>query len=284
MQRLSPKEKDLGAGFRVRRTLPQIDRRMVGPFIFWDHMGPVPLKRGDELQVRAHPHIGLATITYLFSGEIMHRDTLGNEQAIRPGEVNWMTAGRGIAHSERSQSSDDKHLEAIQVWVALPVEHEDVAPNFYHIKESELPLITCGDCEFRLIAGKALDHESPVPVYSELFYLYSNINKGSTIRFKVPVGQEGAIYVASGTLKNQDGKKLSAEMEIYASEEVMEYTATETSDVMIFGGVPFPEKRYVWWNFVSSNKDKIEAAKLAWIRNEFGNVVNEKEWIPLPEN
>lgn len=284
MKRLAPKEKDLGSGFVVRRTLPQVNQKMVGPFIFWDHMGPVQMKRGDELQVRAHPHIGLATITYLFSCEIMHRDSLGNEQPIRPGEVNWMTAGRGIVHSERSQKTEDRTLEAIQVWVALPVEHEEIDPDFYHIKESELPLINCGECEFRLIAGRALDHESPVPVHSELFYLYSSVKKGAKIRFKLPDGHQGVIYVANGALKDSDGKKLSAEMDIYESGEQMEYIASETSDVMILGGIPFAEKRYVWWNFVSSDKEKIEAAKLKWIRNEFGDVINEKEWIPLPEN
>lgn len=283
MFRLTPNEKDLGEGFRVRRTLPQIKRRMVGPFIFWDHMGPVNLVRGDELQVRSHPHIGLATITYLFSGEILHRDSLGNEQPIRPGEVNWMTAGEGIAHSERSQKNGGSVLEGIQVWVALPLESEDVAPNFFHIKEPKLPLISCGDVDFRLIAGKALDHESPVPVYSDLFYLATTVKAGSKLRFQVPVGQEGAIYVANGKLAGPDGALESA-MEIYEPGELMEYEALEDSQVMIFGGAPFPEKRHVWWNFVSSDKEKIEAAKKRWTAREFAEVIHETEWIPLPEN
>lgn len=283
MFKLEPKEKDLGEGFRVRRTLPQIKRRMVGPFIFWDHMGPVALKSGDELAVRAHPHIGLATITYLFSGEIMHRDSLGNELSIRPGEVNWMTAGEGIVHSERSFKGDWEHLEGIQVWVALPKDSEDCAPNFYHIKESELPVIECGDVKFTLIAGKALENESPVPVYSPLFYLNSKVSKGSKLRFQVPMGQEGAIYVAQGRLGGTAGE-LSGAMEIYEGNEIMEYHAIEDSVVMIFGGEAFPEGRHVWWNFVSSEKEKIEAAKIRWNEQKFAPVINEDEWIPLPQS
>lgn len=283
MFRLDPKEKDLGEGFKVRRTLPQVKRRMVGPFIFWDHMGPVELKSGDELTVRAHPHIGLATITYLFSGEIMHRDSLGNELSIRPGEVNWMTAGKGIVHSERSFKGDWETLEGIQVWVALPRDSEDCAPNFYHIKENELPVIECGDVKFTLIAGKALDRESPVPVYSPLFYLSSKVSKGSKLRFQVPMGQEGAIYVAHGRLSGAAGE-LSGAMEIYESSEIMEYHALEDSIVMILGGEAFSEARHMWWNFVSSDKEKIEAAKIRWNEQKFDPVINEDEWIALPQS
>lgn len=285
MKRLTPREKDLGPGFMVRRTLPQRGQRMVGPFIFWDHMGPVVMKNGDELQVRAHPHIGLATVTYLFSGEIMHRDSLGNEQLIRPGEVNWMTAGKGIAHSERSQKTEDKTLEGVQVWVALPVQFEQTAPNFYHIKESELPNIVSGECQFRLIAGEALGTKSPVPVYSKLFYLHSKLRKGQKLEFTVPEGQQGAIYCARGAIKcNESSSKLMAEMDVYESGETMNYVAATEADVMILGGETFPEKRFIWWNLVASNKDLIEEAKVRWVRNEFGSVINETEWIPLPEN
>lgn len=281
---IEPKPKDLGDEFVVRRALPEVKKRSVGPFVFWDHMGPFTLGPGKELKVRAHPHIGLATITYLFSGEIMHRDSLGNEQPIRPGEVNWMTAGRGISHSERSPYKNKTEiLEGIQLWVALPKEHEDIDPNFSHFKEKDLPLIAVNKHSLRLIAGQALSEKSKVPVYSDLFYFKGDGLADSLFKFNLKPNHEAALYVLHGEIEieGQIFKrydlivfKLGAKV-IFKSKSVCEY--------MFFGGEVFPEKRHMWWNFVSTSKDKIEDAKKNWLENNFGKVINEDEHTPLPE-
>ncbi|MCR9205253.1 MAG: pirin family protein, partial [Halobacteriovoraceae bacterium] len=196
-----PKESDLGDNFVVRRSLPRAEKRLIGPFIFWDHMGPVVLEGEKEMKVRAHPHIGLATITYLFSGEILHRDSLNNEQYIRPGEVNWMTAGKGIVHSERAKYDQAQELEGIQLWIALPKEHEEVEPRFDHYKEKDLPIIDKDEFSMRLIAGKGMSLESPVPVYSDLFYYSGNFKEDGVLSYPLEENQEAAIYVISGEIE-----------------------------------------------------------------------------------
>ena len=281
---ITPKDKDLGDDFIVRRSRPQIKKRMVGPFIFWDHMGPVTLSETNKMKVRAHPHIGLATITYLFSGEIMHRDSLGNEQVIRPGEVNWMTAGSGIVHSERSPEGIKlSTLEGIQLWLALPKEHEKVSPSFIHQKEKDLPLITNSGTTLRLIAGKALDEVSPIPTYSDLFYLSGNSKKDSIFSFDLNQDQEGAIYIISGKVKIEDQEFVRFDMICFKQGTAINFKALEDVSFMIFGGTPFSEGRKMWWNFVASTDELIEQAKLNWKNDKFDKVINEDEYIPLPK-
>lgn len=282
---IQPKSKDLGDDFVVRRSLPDLHKRSVGPFIFWDHMGPVEINQNREMKVRAHPHIGLATITYLFSGEIIHRDSLNNIQAIKPGEVNWMTAGKGIVHSERApQRQNSITLEGIQLWVALPVENEDVEPSFHHFKESSLPLIKMENLELRLIAGSALNQTSDVPVYSDLFYFNVKSRNQSKFKFTLKPEQEAALYVIKGDVTLNDETYSRYSMIVFKPGSYLEIDVSLNAEFMFFGGTPFPEKRFMWWNFVSSSQEKIEVAKKNWTGQTFGQVIDETEYIPLPEN
>ena len=279
-----PKEKDLGDNFAVRRSLPDAKKRMVGPFIFWDHMGPVTLRDEQEMKVRVHPHIGLATITYLFSGEILHRDSLGNELVIKPGEVNWMTAGKGITHSERSfPQTPAVELEGIQLWVALPKEHEDVEPNFTHIKKDQLPLIKKEGIELTLIAGEFKDKKSPVPVYSDLFYLTGSIKEQTSYSFKTESKHEAALYVTQGEIEVEGEVYERFSLVVFNKGALVSFKAKSDAKFMLLGGEVFPEKRNIYWNFVSSSKEKIEQAKLYWENGRFPNVPNETEFIHLPE-
>lgn len=281
---INGKAKDLGDNFIVRRTLPTIKKRMVGPFVFWDHMGPTEVTPEKEMVVRAHPHIGLSTITYLFAGEIMHRDSLQNKVAIRPGEVNWMTAGSGISHSERVKAIDAPiPLEGIQLWVALPKEHEDVDASFVHVKENDLPIIDHQDFQLRLIAGEALGEKSPLPVFSKMYYLNGKSSKAGSMSFPVENKEEVALYVISGniTIGNESHEKYT--MIVMKPGEDLELSSDGPCEFMILGGETFPEERHVWWNFVSSDKEKIEKAKKRWLDDDFGSVIDEKERIPLPD-
>lgn len=281
-----PKKTDLGDNFVVRRSLPDRRKRMVGPFIFWDHMGPVTLVNEREMTVRAHPHIGLATITWLFSGEIMHRDSLGNEQVIKPGEVNWMTAGSGIVHSERAKSSNDieMELEGIQLWLALPKEFEDVEASFYHCKQEDVPILSQEGFKLRLIAGKTLGVESPVPVYSDLFYINGEGEKDRNFHFKLEEDHEGAIYIVEGKVQVEDKIFEKHSLVIFKKNSVIDFKALTEVKFMCFGGKVFPEKRFIWWNFVSSDSQKIEIAKKNWSEGKFPAVINETEFIPLPKD
>lgn len=281
---IQAKPSDLGDNFVVRRSLPHKTKRMVGPFIFWDHMGPVILEGQREMVVRSHPHIGLATITWLFSGEILHRDSLGNEQPIRPGEVNWMTAGKGIVHSERAYpKSAPTLLEGIQLWLALPIEHEDVEPSFFHCKASDLHAKSESGMHLTIIAGSALGMNSPVPVYSDLFYLSCDSSENSEFQMKLQESHEGAIYVANGEVEVENITYGPYSLIIFKKDSEISFKAKKQSKIMIFGGEVFPEKRYIWWNFVSTNKEKIENAKKNWKEGNFPKVINESETIPLPE-
>lgn len=282
---ISSKVKDIGDNFIVRRSLPQANKRMVGPFIFWDHMGPVILENGKEMKVRSHPHIGLATITYLFSGEILHRDSLQNEQYIKPGEVNWMTAGSGIVHSERAFSKEEKVvLEGIQLWVALPREHEDIAPSFVHMKEKELPMIEQDGFKLRLIAGEAFKQKSPIPVYSDLFYLSGHANKDCPFEYKLKENAEGAVYIVDGKVRIDGNTYERFNLITFKKGSRISFDVIEDVQFMLFGGEVFPEKRHIWWNFVSSDKARIEQAKQDWTEGKFDSVINETEMIPLPES
>lgn len=279
-----PKESDLGDNFVVRRSLPRAQKRLVGPFIFWDHMGPVVLQGSKAMKVRAHPHIGLSTITYLFSGQILHRDSLGNEQYIRPGEVNWMTAGKGIVHSERANFDEPTTLEGIQLWIALPKESEDVEPSFVHHKEKDLPLISHGPASLRLIAGKALENKSPVPVYSDLFYFSGEFKEDGEFHFPLGEDQEAGVYVVEGDFEGEGKTFERFTMITFKKGSEVKLRAKRGARFMFFGGEVFPEGRTIWWNFVSSDPKKIEKAKDDWKNNRYDPVINEDEFIPLPEN
>jgi hypothetical protein len=278
-----PKAKDLGDDFHVRRSLPDINKKMVGPFVFWDHMGPVKIYDDKQMKVRAHPHIGLATITWLFSGEIIHRDSLGNEQAIRPGEVNWMTAGKGIVHSERTAAKAEMQLEGIQLWLALPKEFEEVEPSFYHCKEEDVPYIKHNGIDLRLVAGEGLGHKSPVPVYSDLFYFNGEGAAGKSFHYDLSAEQEGAVYVVGGSVEIDSKEYHKFSFIAFKKAAAIDFNIITDARFMVFGGEVFPEKRHLWWNFVATSAAKIEAAKQRWLADEFGSVINEDEYIPLPD-
>ncbi|MBF3378148.1 pirin family protein [Leptospira borgpetersenii] len=284
MKIISAVIKELGDNFRVRRILPSIEARHVGPFVFVDHMGPVPIQTGKELTVRSHPHIGLATITYLYDGVILHRDSIGSEMPIRPYEVNWMTAGSGIAHSERSQlDSQYSILEGIQTWVALPKESEEVSAEFFHLDQKDIPVIEGESWELRLIAGEFLGKRSPVKVYSSLFYADLNVEPGAKGEWNIPGDQESALYVARGSLEIRDQKIQVGQMAVFNSGETISFSSTQGGRSILLGGVPFPEPRHLWWNFVSTSLERIEKAKLEWKEERFPKVLGETERIPLPE-
>ncbi len=279
---IEPRVSDLGEGFLVKRALPFSKKRMVGPFIFLDHMGPAIFTKEKPLLVRSHPHIGLSTLTYLFKGEMLHRDSLGNELVIRPGEVNWMTAGRGIAHSERSFfSSDPMHLEGIQLWIALPKESEEISPSFIHVSEDQLPKIPVGNSEMKLIAGSAFNESSPVPVYSPLFYLGGTIAAGDRFELDVSANAEGAVYISQGEIEVEETLYRSGQMICFTPGHKISFKS-QGCQVVVLGGEIFPEKRFIFWNFVSSSQERIEVAKLDWQKQKFGQVINETDFIPLP--
>jgi redox-sensitive bicupin YhaK (pirin superfamily) len=281
---IEQRRRDLG-GFEVGRVLPSAQRRMVGPFVFFDHMGPVQFPAGipRSVDVRPHPHIGLSTVTYLLEGEVMHRDSLASEQAIRPGEVNWMTAGRGITHSERferARAQGDK-LHGIQAWVALPREQEETEPVFAHHPAAELPTYESDGLWARLIAGEAFGAKTPVKTHSPLFYVHWRLDAGA--RAQLPAEYpERAAYVIDGSIE-VDGRRFGkGQMLMFAPGKPVPILACEAAIVMLLGGEPIGE-RFVEWNFVSSSKDRIEQAKADWRtgRMKLPDLDNQ-EFIPLP--
>lgn len=274
--------RDLG-GFSVRRVLPASRRRMVGPFIFFDHMGPADFPAGEGIQVRPHPHIGLATITWLFEGEIMHRDSLGFEQLIRPGEVNLMTAGRGIAHSERAGDDFDKQsrLHGIQSWLALPDGQEEIEPAFEHITADRLPRIEHNGVRGRIIMGEAFGETSPVRTYSPTVYLELEFGAGAGI--EIPAGHdELAAYAAVGSVRIDGDEYSEGTLAVAGRGRGLAIEALRDSRVMVIGGAALGE-RHIWWNFVSSRPERIEAAKADWREGRFDRVKGDDEFIPLPE-
>ncbi len=284
-----PRTTDLGDGFTVRRALPAPQRRLVGPFVFFDQMGPALLRAGAGLDVRPHPHIGLATVTYLFDGEILHRDSLGSVQPIRPGELNWMTAGRGIVHSERTPPAQRQRggsVFGIQAWVALPKVHEEIEPAFFHHGAEALPLLADSGYRARLITGSLGGVRAPVEVYSEMFYVDLALQPGG--RFNVPAEHaERAAYVVAGRI----GIDASAD-EVFDTERLIVFARGAEiviealggpARVMLFGGEPLDGPRHLWWNFVSSSNERIEQAKADWKAGRFEAVPGETEFIPLPE-
>ena len=282
------RQRDLVDGFKVRRALPSSRRRMVGPFIFLDQMGPEVLRGGRGLDVAPHPHIGLATVTYLFEGELLHRDGLGTIQVIKPGEVNWMTAGSGIAHSERTplEMRQGSTLFGIQSWVALPSRDEEVGPAFAHHSGDELPIEEGEGKRVRLIAGSLYGMRSPVQTLSEMFYADITLLPGA--RLPVPVEhEERAAYVVEGSLRLlPDGGTFEAgQLLVFKPRaEIMLESESPSTRLMLLGGEPLDGPRQIWWNFVSSSQERIEQAKQDWREGRFAPVPEETEFIPLPES
>jgi len=279
-----PRTRDLGDGFEVRRALPDAKKRMVGPFVFFDQMGPVALARGNGLDVRPHPHIGLATVTYLFEGEILHRDSLGSVQPIRPGDVNWMTAGRGIVHSERTPAHlrpAGARLSGIQTWVGLPAADEEMEPGFLHVGAAELPLLEEPGARIRLILGDWDGEESPVPLRSATLYADARLDAGASVTLPAHYAERAA-YVVQGVIKH-DGKRHDAgQMLVFRALADADITAQAHARVLLFGGEPIGE-RFIWWNFVASRKQRIAQAADDWKAGRFAAIPGETEFIPLPE-
>ena len=279
---LRPRERDLGE-FTVRRVLPAARRRAVGPFVFFDHMGPAVFPPGKGIAVRPHPHIGIATITYLFEGQIMHRDSLGVTQAIEAGAVNLMTAGRGIVHSERAGDDLDttSKLHGIQSWIALPDDKEEIEPAFEHIPASELPEFEQDDCTIRVIMGECLGKKSPVPTYSETLYLDVVMQEDGSLALPGEWA-EFAVYVVEGSV-SIDGETFdSGAMAIAESRGTLSVSANAQSRVMVIGGDSVGE-RHIYWNFVHSSEARIEQAKEDWREGRFEMVPGDAEFIPLPD-
>lgn len=280
---IEPRDKDLG-GFSVRRVLPTRQRRMVGPWIFFDHMGPADFAAGDGINVRPHPHINLATVTYLFEGEILHRDSLGSLQPIRPGDVNLMVAGSGITHSERERPevTETAHrLNGLQLWLALPEADEETDPAFHHYPSADIPAVDVDGVPIRVIMGSAYGVTSPVKTFADTLYVEAHLHPGQKIT--VPGADERAIYIAEGELSTGDAQIPEHAMAVLSDKPDIELTATRESRIAIVGGESLG-KRYVEWNFVSSRRERIEQAKKDWKAQTFPKVMgDEREFIPLPE-
>ncbi|WP_427157171.1 pirin family protein [Aliinostoc sp. HNIBRCY26] len=283
VQLIEPEVKDLG-GFIARRSLPYPHRQTVGPFIFFDHLGPSVLPPNKGIDVRPHPHINLATLTYLFDGTLMHRDSLGTVQEIQPGAVNWMTAGKGIVHSERSPNIDRQNeaiIHGIQTWIALPVEHEETDPWFMHYTADILPSWEENGAVIKLIAGQAYGYTSPVKVFSPIIYL--DVMLSSNAHFTISTDySERAVYSVTEGLSINDEPLEPYRLAILEPGHQVKVSAAETAQFIVIGGEPLG-KRYKWWNFVSSRPERIEQAKADWRDGRFANVPDETEFIPLPE-
>lgn len=272
--------------FIVGRLLPFRQKRMVGPFIFIDHIGPVCMNDHENLDVGMHPHIGLSTLTYLFEGVIMHRDSLGTEMEITPGAVNWMTAGKGVVHTERTPErlrKSKKMLHGLQIWVALPIDKEQCEPNFAHISASNIPSWQNNGVQFKLIAGKAFGKESPVPVHSPLYFIEVQSNTTKTVAIGKHLFGESALYILEGSIHCEGHTYGSKQLLVTSNATLCEFQIVANSIIYIFGGTPFSEERFIDWNFVASDKSLIEKAKKDWENNLFLPVPNETERLPLPQ-
>ncbi len=284
-QVIVPRARDLG-GFSVRRALPAAGRQMVGPFIFFDQMGPAEFLLNEGIDVRPHPHIGLATVTYLFDGEIVHRDSLGTELPIRPGALNLMTAGRGIVHSERTSPAErarSPKLFGIQAWAALPKSHEEGAPVFVHHAETELPRIIGEGKRVRLILGALYGEQSPAVLPHDSFYAEAVLAPGAVLPLD-PDYDERAVYIVSGTIDIAGENFGAGRLLVFKPGDRISILAVDQSRLMLLGGEPMDGPRHIWWNFVSSSADRIRAAKSDWKAGKFPLVPgDEREFIPLPD-
>ncbi len=280
---IEPAAKDLGE-FTVRRALPDKNRQRVGPFIFFDHMGPAEFSPGQGVNVRAHPHIGLATITYLFEGEILHRDSLGYVQPIRPGEINWMTAGKGIVHSEKVTPeilASGQKLHGLQTWVALPLEQEETDPRFEHYGAEAIPKLSLEGARITVVIGSAYGHTSPVQAASETLYVEAKLDEGASL--ELPPAEEIAVYVVDGSIEIGDESVSRGVLAVLKDGATASVTAPGGAHIMIAGGDTLEGDRIIWWNFVSSSRERLEQAKLDWQEGRFDDVPGETEFIPLPE-
>ncbi len=279
IESIIPGRRRIVAGHEIRRLLPSHQRRMVGPFIFFDHIGPEGLGRGQGIDIPAHPHINLATVTYLFEGALIHRDSVGSVETIRPGDINWMHAGRGIVHSERSDPESrerESAIHGIQLWVALPRDQEETEPAFEHYPEASLPSWNDGGVDGRLLVGDAYGYASPVRTRSKTLYLDLVMAPGAT--FPLPGGcEELCAYVASGTVSVGETKLDSGKIAIFARNALSAVSASGPSRVLILGGDPVGGERHIWWNFVSSSKDRIEQAKSDWLEGRFPAVPGDQD-------
>jgi redox-sensitive bicupin YhaK (pirin superfamily) len=274
--------------FMVGRLLPFRQKRMVGPFIYIDHMGPVKLSERENFDVLPHPHIGLSTLTFLFEGSIMHRDTLGNNIEIKPGAVNWMTAGKGIVHSERTPEylrHSELYMHGLQIWVALPKKLEQMNPEFFHIEKDQIPQWKEGTLDIKLVAGEAFGKKSPVPVYSKLFMLEIKSTSKETVNIGEHLYGESGLYILEGAIGSEGHQYGPKQLLVSKDSSLCEFTIAANSTIYIFGGEPFSEERYIDWNFVSSDKELIADAKQKWIAQKFDKIKgDEDEFIHYPIN
>jgi redox-sensitive bicupin YhaK (pirin superfamily) len=279
---IDARARDAG-GLAVRRVLPSVQRRMVGPFIFFDYFGPVDLPPDRPVAVRPHPHIHLATVTYLFEGEMIHRDSLGSHQAIRPGAINWMTAGRGIVHSERSEPGVTRRMHGIQLWCALPTAHEETEPTFVHHPADTLPSITEDGVTIRVLAGEAFGARSPVATLSRLFYVDASAPRAATIA--MPDYPERAVFIVAGAVLADGARFEPGHLLVLAGGRAVRLEVEAGTRLVVLGGDPLDGPRHIYWNFVSSSRERIEEAKRAWREGRFPKVPGDEiESIPLPDD
>jgi len=282
---IEERSRDIG-DFLVGRLIPFRKKRMVGPFIFIDHMGPSKVGPGKYMDIDQHPHIGLSTLTYLFEGEIHHRDSIGSDQIVKPGSVNWMTAGKGVTHTERTPEShrDGRsfNMHGYQVWVALPKEKEMMEPEFHHLDVSDLPQWEEDGASFRLVAGKGYGKTSPLPVHSELFMIEIQTTKDFDLEIKGELKGEIGFCIVEGEINACDQVVEKGNMLVSKTEDSCTLHIKKNSLILLFGGEPFPEERYIYWNFVSSAKETLEKAKEDWKNKVFPKVPNDDTYIPLP--
>lgn len=276
--------KDLGGGFMVHRLLPAAQRQSVGPFVFFDHFGPVQLPAGSNTDVRPHPHIGLATVTYLFEGAMMHRDSLGCVQRIEPGAINWMVAGRGIVHSERTPDDlrgKERPMHGLQLWIALPQEQAEALPNFSHTPAADIPHWQAGPAACRLLVGAGFGRVSPVRTSSPTLYLDVELRAGGGFVLE-PIAAERAIYSVDQPLI-VDGQRIEPrQLAVLAPGATVEIRAETDAHFVVIGGEPLDGRRFIWWNFVASSRERIEQAKADWTAQRMGSIPGESDFIPLP--
>lgn len=272
--------------FKVGRLLPFREKRMVGPFAFIDHMGPEEMSANENMDIPPHPHIGLSTLTFLFEGSVMHKDSLGTEVEIKPGQVNWMTAGKGIVHSERTPQylrGTEKKMHGLQIWIALPKNLEDMEPNFFHADETEIPAWEHDGISYKLIAGETMGRKSPVPVYSPLYYLELKSKERQTVSIGKDLFGESALYILEGSISSEGNTYAPKHILIANNSSLCEFEMEANTTIYIFGGEPFAEERFIYWNFVASSRERIEEAKKQWLDQAFPPVPGETEFVPLPD-
>ncbi|WP_372948757.1 pirin family protein [Mariniphaga sp.] len=272
--------------FMVGRLLPFREKRTVGPFIFLDHMGPAQLSSSENLDVPPHPHIGLSTLTYLFEGALMHRDSLGSVQEIKPGAVNWMTAGKGVVHSERTPENlrdKEKTFHGLQIWIALPKDKELSEPSFTHVSAEDIPEWEQNGVKMKLIAGEAFGKKSPVPVYSPLYLIEMKNKEQTELNIGSQLFGESALYILEGSIKIEENIFEPNQLLVAKESSLCSFVLKKNSTVYLFGGEPFPEERFIYWNFVNSDKDQIEKAKKEWEEQNFPPIPGETDFVPLPK-